>query len=90
MESISKSEEPGLFALAEKAPDVVKKMGKDPNDIKMMRGGEVEFGHGGKVGGCNTGVQVSGLKNGADLLAASGSETSNSMPLILSKLNGVE
>ena len=66
MESISKSEEPGLAALAKKAPDVVKKMGKDPNQIKMMRGGEVKFGHGGKVGGCNTGVQVSGLKNGAD------------------------
>ena len=33
-------------ALAKEAPDVVKKMGKDPNKIKMMRGGEFKFGHG--------------------------------------------
>ena len=58
---ISKSKEPGLAALAKKAPDVVKKMGKDPNDIKMMRRRVV--GHG-KVGGCNTNVQMSGLKTG--------------------------
>ena len=62
MESISKSKEPGLAALAKEAPDVVKKMGKYPNKIKMMRGGEVKFGHGGKVHGCNPSVQLSGMK----------------------------
>ena len=40
---------------------MVKKMGKDPNKIKMMRGGEVKFGHGGKVHGCNPDVQMSGM-----------------------------
>ena len=39
---------------------------KKGGKVKMMRGGEIKFGHGCKVGGCNTNVQVSGLKNGAD------------------------
>jgi hypothetical protein len=55
---ISKSKEPGLAALAKKAPEAVKNMGKDPNKIgmmrggpvKMMRGGPVEMMRGGKVG----------------------------------------
>jgi hypothetical protein len=44
---ISKSKEPGLAALAKKAPEAVKNMGKDPN---MMRGGPVKMMRGGKVG----------------------------------------
>ena len=134
MESISRSKEPGLAALAKEAPDAVRKMGKDPEKIKMksggviekkkkkkkkssgapqtslrpkarpvskeedkesllrrtrdgtglttksllqpradgtglttdpkkmMRGGEVKFGHGGKVHGCNSGIQMSGMR----------------------------
>ena len=34
--------------------------------VKMMRGGEVKFGDGGKVMGCNTGVQMSGFKEAGD------------------------
>jgi hypothetical protein len=47
---ISKSKEPGLAALAKKAPEAVKNMGKDPNKIGMMRGGPVKMMRGGKVG----------------------------------------
>jgi hypothetical protein len=32
----------------------------------MMRGGEVKFGAGGKVRGCNTGVQMSGVKEAGE------------------------
>ena len=60
---ISKSKEPGLAALAKKAPEAVKNMGKDPNKIgmmrggpvKMMRGGPVKMMRGGKVGYANGG-----------------------------------
>tara|TARA_R100000700_G_scaffold25226_1_gene31977 strand:- start:698 stop:898 length:201 start_codon:yes stop_codon:yes gene_type:complete len=41
MESISKSKEPGLAALAKKAPEVVEKMGKNPEDIRKKDGGRV-------------------------------------------------
>jgi hypothetical protein len=52
---ISKSKEPGLAALAKKAPEAVKNMGKDPNKIGMMRGGPVKMMRGGKVGYANGG-----------------------------------
>ena len=49
---ISKSKEPGLAALAKEAPEAVRKMGKDPNNVGMMRGGQAKAGYmrGGKVG----------------------------------------
>ena len=35
---------------------------KKGGKVKMMRGNEVKFGHGGKVHGCNPSVQLSGMK----------------------------
>tara|TARA_R100001443_G_scaffold47021_2_gene59731 strand:- start:1800 stop:2123 length:324 start_codon:yes stop_codon:yes gene_type:complete len=47
--SISKSEEPGLTALAKEAPEVVRKMGKNPQRITKKDGGKIK---GFKNGGC--------------------------------------
>ena len=49
MESISKSQEPGLAALAKEAPKVVERMGKNPEDIRKKDGGMIK---GYKNGGC--------------------------------------
>ena len=49
MESISKSQDPGLAALAKEAPEVVKKMGKNPDKITKKDGGMIK---GYKNGGC--------------------------------------
>ena len=61
---ISKSKEPGLAALAKKAPEAVKNMGKDPNKIGMMRGGPVKMMRGGKVKGMMRGGKVGFAQGG--------------------------
>jgi hypothetical protein len=48
MEPISKSQEPGLAALAKEAPEVVERMGKNPKKIRKKEGGRVtSFKNGG-------------------------------------------
>ena len=51
MESISESQEPGLAALAKKAPEVVERMGKNPKKITKKDGGMIK---GSKNGGAVT------------------------------------
>lgn len=66
---ISKSKEPGLAALAKAAPEAVERMGKDPNNVGMMRGGMVKMMRGGQAKMMRGGQAKAGYMRGGQAKA---------------------